>query len=65
VDLYGKPVCSSIGSASISARIPITFFSPPGLAPRMTPTTPVRPTPVTTSSQPNALSLSATVAAVR
>ena len=35
------------------------------LRPRMTPTTPVRPMPVTTSSQPKALSFSATVAAVR
>ena len=35
------------------------------LLPRMTPTTPVRPMPVTTSSQPNALSFSATDAAVR
>jgi hypothetical protein len=32
--------------------------------PRITPTTPVRPRPVTTSSQPNDLSLSATSAAV-
>ena len=32
------------------------------LRPRMTPTTPVRPMPVTTSSQPKALSFSATLA---
>ena len=37
----------------------------PPLRPWMTPTTPVRPMPGTTSSQPNALSLSATLAAVR
>src|SRR5215813_3125260 len=51
----------------MSARRPITLRPSPaaGLPPRMTPTTPVRPMPVTTSSQPNALSLSATVAAVR
>ena len=36
----------------------------PALRPLMTPTTPVRPMPVTTSSQPNALSFSATEAAV-
>jgi hypothetical protein len=35
------------------------------LVPRITPTTPVRPMPVTTSSQPKLLSLSATTAAVR
>src|SRR5262249_19129716 len=54
----------------ISARSPITLRLPEPvlsliLPPRMTPTTPVRPMPVTTSSQPNALSLSATEAAVR
>jgi hypothetical protein len=48
----------------MSARSPITLRAPPRL-PRMTPTTPVRPIPVTTSSQPNALSFSATEAAVR
>ena len=35
------------------------------LRPRMTPTTPVRPMPVVTSSTPNSRSWSATVAAVR
>src|SRR4051812_10390324 len=37
----------------------------PFLRPRITPTTPVRPMPVTTSSQPNSRSLSATMPAVR
>ena len=37
----------------------------PSPCPRITPTTPVWPIPVTTSSQPNALSFSATLAAVR
>ena len=48
----------------MSARSPITRLPVP-LLPRMTPTTPVRPIPVTTSSQPKLLSFSATVAAVR
>jgi hypothetical protein len=66
VDRYGRLVCSAIGSASISARKPITRPPAAGcLRPRITPTTPVRPIPVTTSSQPKALSLSATLAAVR
>jgi hypothetical protein len=47
----------------MSARIPITLA--PGLLPRITPTTPVRPSPVTTSSQPKLLSLSDTDPAVR
>ncbi len=42
----------------MSARSPITLL--PGLRPRMTPTTPVRPMPGTTSSQPKLLSFSAT-----
>ena len=51
VEAKGSPVASVIGSASMSARSPITR---PVLSdfPRMTPTTPVRPMPVTTSSQP-------------
>ena len=48
----------------MSARRPMTLPAPP-LRPRMTPTTPVRPMPVTTSSQPKALSFSATAPAVR
>src|SRR3954469_23160602 len=61
---YGRFVCSSIGSASISARRPITLRGPSPV-PWITPTTPVLPMPVTTSSQPKALSFSATLAAVR
>ena len=38
----------------------MTLRVPPALLPRMTPTTPVRPMPVTTSSQPKLLSFSAT-----
>ena len=53
-----------MGSASMSARSPITLPEPVDL-PRITPTTPVRPIPVTTSSQPNAPSFSATRALVR
>ncbi len=50
----------------MSARIPIVLNAPAaGLLPRITPTTPVRPIPVTTSSQPKLLSFSATDAAVR
>ncbi len=49
----------------MSARSAITLLVPPGRLPLMTPTTPVRPMPGTTSSQPNALSCAATVAAVR
>src|SRR4051794_23516428 len=52
----------------MSARSPITLMSePPGacLRPLMTPTTPVRPRPVATSSQPNSRKRSATKAAVR
>ena len=60
VDLYASPVSSSIGSASISARMPITLSEVP-LRPWMTPTTPVRPMPVTTSSQPNSRSFSAAI----
>jgi hypothetical protein len=63
-DLYGRSFASMIGSASMSARSPITC-EPPPLPPRITPTTPVLPMPVTTSSQPKALSFSATQAAVR
>ncbi len=55
-----------IGSASMSARSPMVLISPSaGLRPWITPTTPVLPIPVTTSSQPKLLSLSATEAAVR
>ena len=50
------PVVSVIGSASMSARRPITLPLPLW-RPRMTPTTPVRPMPVATSSRPNARSL--------
>ena len=64
VERYGRLVSSSIGSASMSARSPITLL-PLAPLPRMTPTTPVLPIPVTTSSQPNALSFSATLPAVR
>ena len=63
-DRYGRLVCSSIGSASISARSPITLRGPVPF-PWITPTTPVLPMPVTTSSQPKALSFSATLPAVR
>ena len=45
-----------MGSASMSARRPMTLS--PGSRPRITPTTPVRPMPVTTSSQPNSRSFS-------
>ena len=48
----------------MSARSPITLPDP-FWRPRMTPTTPVRPIPVTTSSQPNSFSFSATIPAVR
>jgi hypothetical protein len=59
-----RSFASSIGSASISARSPITLSDVAALLlPRISPTTPVRPRPVTTSSQPNALSFSATDAA--
>ena len=53
---------SSIGSASMSARSPIDLAARAVALPAMTPTTPVLPMPVTTSSQPKALSLSATIA---
>jgi hypothetical protein len=60
----GAPPVSWIGSASMSERRPIT--RPEVVrAPRMTPTTPERPMPVTTSSQPKDRSFSATIAAVR
>src|SRR4249920_2820602 len=51
----------------MSARSPTTLMSPSPatLRPLMTPTTPVRPRPVTTSSQPNSRKRSATNAAVR
>ena len=45
-----------IGSASMSARSPMALPEA-DLRPRMTPTTPVRPMPVTTSSQPNSRKL--------
>src|SRR5689334_8728060 len=48
----------------MSARSPITLPDEV-LRPRITPTTPVRPMPVTTSSHPNSRSLSATMPAVR
>ncbi len=48
----------------MSARNPTTLPDAV-LRPLMTPTTPVLPMPGTTSSQPNALSLSATRPAVR
>jgi hypothetical protein len=48
----------------MSARMPITLPEA-ALRPLMTPTTPVLPMPGTTSSQPNALSFSATTPAVR
>src|SRR5258708_27377529 len=48
----------------MSARNPIAFPDVL-LRPRITPTTPVRPIPVTTSSHPNSRSLSATMPAVR
>ncbi|MDU6239171.1 MAG: glycosyltransferase family 2 protein [Bradyrhizobium sp.] len=54
----------SIGSASMSARRPM-MRPDPVLRPRITPTTPVRPMPVTTSSHPNSRSRSATMPAVR
>ena len=48
----------------MSARSPMTLPAV-SLLPLMTPTTPVRPIPSTTSSQPKARSFSATSAAVR
>ena len=54
-----------IGSASMSARRPSVLTSCPsaaGLRPLIRPTTPVRPMPVMTSSQPNSFSRSATKA---
>src|SRR4051795_7120942 len=53
-----------IGSASMSARRPMVLPEA-DLRPRITPTTPVRPMPVTTSSQPNSRKRSATMPAVR
>ena len=54
---WSKVLCSSIGSASMSARRPMAR----GLLPtRMVPTTPVLPMPVVTS-QPHSLSLPATI----
>jgi hypothetical protein len=63
-DDHGLPLSSLIGSASMSARSPIARPAP-AADPRITPTTPVRPIPSTTSSQPKDRSLSATSAAVR
>src|SRR5690242_11115487 len=58
---WSKVLCSSIGSASMSARSPMAR----GLLPtRMVPTTPVLPTPVATST-PHSLSFSATMRLVR
>ena len=58
---WSKVLCSSIGSASMSARSPIAL----GLLPtRMVPTTPVLPMPVVTST-PHSLSFSATMRLVR
>ena len=48
----------------MSARRPITLPAV-SVLPLMTPTTPVRPIPVTTSSQPKAFSFSSTTPAVR
>ena len=59
--LWSKVLCSSIGRASMSARMPMAR----GLLPtRMVPTTPVLPMPVVTS-QPHSLSLPATIFDVR
>src|SRR5881394_3685209 len=49
MERYGRLVCSSMGSASMSARRPTTFPAPCPL-PRITPTTPVLPMPAMTSS---------------
>ena len=58
---WSKVLCSSIGSASMSARRPIAR----GLLPtRIVPTTPVLPMPVVTS-RPHSLSFLATIAEVR
>ena len=63
VEAWATPLCSRIGSASMSARRPMARDVSPW--PRMTPTTPVLAMPVTTSSQPNSRSFSATMPAVR
>jgi len=64
VEACGRPVASWIGSASMSARKPMVRPDEDD-RPVITPTTPVPPKPVTTSSQPNSFSFSATSAAVR
>jgi hypothetical protein len=61
LEANGRPVFSSTGRASMSARRATTL---PGLPPFSTPTTPVRPTPSRTS-KPRARSSLATRAAVR
>lgn len=58
LEAHGLPEVSRIGSASMSARKPMTGPSP--WLPLMMPTTPVLPMPVSTTSQPNAFSFSAT-----
>ncbi len=64
LDECATPLVSNIGKASISARIAITLPDVFCL-PLITPTTPVRPTPVSMLSRPNSFSLSATTPAVR
>ena len=63
VEAHSAPVSSTIGSASMSARRPMAR---PDLLddPRITPTTPVRPIPSTTSSTPASRRAAATLAAV-
>ncbi|MCY1504385.1 hypothetical protein D9M68_385530 [compost metagenome] len=61
-EAQGLPLVSVIGSASMSARRPIVRPEP--RLPRIRPTTPVRPRPVTTSSTPNSLSFFSTKDAV-
>ena len=56
-----RPVCSWIGSASMSARMPMVG---PGFAPLSTATTPVCATPVRTSSKPSERRCAATISAV-
>ncbi len=63
VEAHSAPVSSMIGRASMSARRPMAR---PDLldCPRITPTTPVRPIPSTTSSTPASRRAAATLAAV-
>ena len=60
-----REVCLLIHRQRVHVGAQPDGFAAAALRPRMTPTTPVLPMPVTTSSQPKALSFSATLAAVR